>query len=250
MEQDSFVWVFIGDPGRADAVPVPRAPWLEQPGWTTVSGMEPLAARASLLVDNLMDLTHETYVHASTIGQREIDESIARHSESEVLYDQPYEDSKRVRVAGPFTVESLSPHRTLDPEQQPQPAAEREAQADPAQPGWEAMVIEHLRSAGIQNTKRGERLKFLRLERHANPWLHAVGEWEQAASRARTALSGGAAMLALGWASMAAAQDATPQAGAEAGPVTVDTSQGDIVVTDERAGAAAPQPPRCPRRFG
>jgi adenine-specific DNA-methyltransferase len=45
--------------------------------------------------------------------QKEIDASIAAKAESEYLYDKPYVDSSRIRVAGPFTVESLSPHRTL-----------------------------------------------------------------------------------------------------------------------------------------
>jgi adenine-specific DNA-methyltransferase len=45
--------------------------------------------------------------------QREIDASIARRADTELLYDQPYEDNKRIRVSGPFTVESLSPHRVL-----------------------------------------------------------------------------------------------------------------------------------------
>jgi phenylpropionate dioxygenase-like ring-hydroxylating dioxygenase large terminal subunit len=75
VEQDSFVWVFIGDPDRADATRIPRAPWLAQEGWTTVSGMEPLAARASLLVDNLMDLSHETYLHGGYIGTPEVAET-------------------------------------------------------------------------------------------------------------------------------------------------------------------------------
>ena len=47
----------------------------------------------------------------------EIDAAIARHAETETLYDQPYEDNKRVRVCGPFTVESLSPHRTISVEE-------------------------------------------------------------------------------------------------------------------------------------
>ncbi len=72
VEQDSFVWVWIGDPGRAAATPVPRAPWLADPAYTTVSGMEPLAARAGLLVDNLMDLSHETYLHGGYIGTPEV----------------------------------------------------------------------------------------------------------------------------------------------------------------------------------
>lgn len=72
VEQDSFVWVFIGDPDRADATPVPRAPWLDSRDWTTVSGMEPLAARFGLLVDNLLDLSHETYLHGGYIGTPEV----------------------------------------------------------------------------------------------------------------------------------------------------------------------------------
>jgi phenylpropionate dioxygenase-like ring-hydroxylating dioxygenase large terminal subunit len=75
VEQDSFVWVFIGDPDRAESTRIPRAPWLDMAGWTTVSGMEPLAARASLLVDNLMDLSHETYLHGGYIGTPEVAET-------------------------------------------------------------------------------------------------------------------------------------------------------------------------------
>jgi phenylpropionate dioxygenase-like ring-hydroxylating dioxygenase large terminal subunit len=72
IEQDSFVWVFIGDPDLAAGTRIPRAPWLADPAWTTVSGMEPIAGRWSLLVDNLMDLSHETYLHAGYIGTPEV----------------------------------------------------------------------------------------------------------------------------------------------------------------------------------
>ena len=72
VEQDSFVWVWIGEPEAAEAAPVPRAPWLAGAGWTTVSGMEPLAARYGLLVDNLLDLSHETYLHGGYIGTPEV----------------------------------------------------------------------------------------------------------------------------------------------------------------------------------
>jgi phenylpropionate dioxygenase-like ring-hydroxylating dioxygenase large terminal subunit len=75
VEQDSLVWVFIGDPDKAQDTRIPRAPWLDQEGWTVVSGMEPLAARASLLVDNLMDLSHETYLHGGYIGTPEVAET-------------------------------------------------------------------------------------------------------------------------------------------------------------------------------
>ena len=72
VEQDSFVWVFIGDPANADAAQIPRAPWLVDPGYTTVCGMEPLNARYGLLVDNLLDLSHETYLHGGYIGTPEV----------------------------------------------------------------------------------------------------------------------------------------------------------------------------------
>ncbi|NUO97459.1 MAG: aromatic ring-hydroxylating dioxygenase subunit alpha [Nonomuraea sp.] len=72
VEQDSFVWVWIGDPAGADATRIPRAPWLVSPGYTTVSGMEPLKARFGLLVDNLLDLSHETYLHGGYIGTPEV----------------------------------------------------------------------------------------------------------------------------------------------------------------------------------
>jgi vanillate O-demethylase monooxygenase subunit len=72
VEQDSFVWVFIGDRAKADASRIPRAPWLVSPDYTTVAGMEPLRARYSLLVDNLLDLSHETYLHGGHIGTPEV----------------------------------------------------------------------------------------------------------------------------------------------------------------------------------
>lgn len=72
VEQDSFVWVWIGDRDKADTTPVPRAPWLADARYTTVSGMEPLAAHYGLLVDNLLDLSHETYLHGGYIGTPEV----------------------------------------------------------------------------------------------------------------------------------------------------------------------------------
>jgi vanillate O-demethylase monooxygenase subunit len=75
VEQDSFVWVWIGERERADASLIPRAPWLNDSAYATVSGMEPLAARYELLVDNLMDLSHETYLHGGYIGSPEVAET-------------------------------------------------------------------------------------------------------------------------------------------------------------------------------
>jgi vanillate O-demethylase monooxygenase subunit len=72
VERDSLLWVWIGDESAADPAAIPRAPWLAGAGWATVSGMEHVPARYSLVVDNLLDLSHETYLHAGTIGTPEV----------------------------------------------------------------------------------------------------------------------------------------------------------------------------------
>src|SRR5436853_5367082 len=96
--------------------------------------------------------------------REQIDAAIRKHADTEILYDQLYEDKNVVRVSGPFTVESLSPHRVLP--------AENGAPADRANPGPEAgrsssdyvtTILDNLRKAGVQNTKRDERLVFDRL---------------------------------------------------------------------------------------
>jgi vanillate O-demethylase monooxygenase subunit len=72
VELDSLVWIWIGDPALADPTRIPRASYLASPDYTTVRGLEPLAARFSLLVDNLLDLSHETYLHGGYIGTPEV----------------------------------------------------------------------------------------------------------------------------------------------------------------------------------
>lgn len=109
--------------------------------------------------------------------QREIDESIARRADTEILYDQPYEDNKRLRVTGPFTVESLSPHRVLSTDEE-RPASEAEGQQQ-ASDQFEIRIIENLKKAGVQNTIKNERLKFDFLEPYAGTWLHATGEYTE-----------------------------------------------------------------------
>jgi adenine-specific DNA-methyltransferase len=108
--------------------------------------------------------------------REEIDAAIARHAETELLYDQPYEDPKRVRVSGPFTVESLSPHRVLAEETE-RPETERRAEQSAGGGQFESMVLENLRKAGVQNTKKNERLVFERLEPFAGTWVQAAGEF-------------------------------------------------------------------------
>src|SRR5207237_799442 len=71
--------------------------------------------------------------------REQIDAAIARHADTETLFDQPYEDSKRIRVTGPFTVESLSPHHVLSTDED-RPAFEEDAHRQAGEIQFEAMI--------------------------------------------------------------------------------------------------------------
>lgn len=111
----------------------------------------------------------------------EIDAVVRRHAESEPLYDHPYEDRTRVRVSGPFTVESLSPHRSLAfaGSAVDGTGATNVRQVSSASHGdatFEQTVLANLRTAGIQNGRKGERLKFDSVEPYAAAYIQALGE--------------------------------------------------------------------------
>ena len=75
LERYGFIWVWPGDPERADPAELHPLPWAESDQWAYGGGLFHIACDYRLMIDNLMDLTHETYVHASSIGQKEIDEA-------------------------------------------------------------------------------------------------------------------------------------------------------------------------------
>jgi adenine-specific DNA-methyltransferase len=115
--------------------------------------------------------------------RKEIDAAIKRHADYEVLYDKPYEDKSKVRVTGPFTVESLSPHRALafDPRDSPgsrESIAEQSASTDGTSATFEASILDNLRKAGIQNGRRNERITFATLDTYPGTYLQAIGEAE------------------------------------------------------------------------
>ena len=98
--------------------------------------------------------------------QKEIDASIATKADFEYLYDKPYEDRKRVRVAGPFTVESLSPHRMLGVDEEDNLIdTVAETQATYGQ-DFTSLILENLRAAGVQQAHKSDRIEFTSLK----PW--------------------------------------------------------------------------------
>lgn len=100
--------------------------------------------------------------------QKEIDASIAAKAEFEYLYDKPYEAKKTVRVAGPFTVESLSPHRVLnvgvDDELIDGVAESKVSHGEE----WDftRMILENLKTAGVQQAHKEDKIVFTSL----TPW--------------------------------------------------------------------------------
>jgi adenine-specific DNA-methyltransferase len=115
---------------------------------------------------------HAEWWQARIARQREIDASIAAKAEPEYLYDKPYSDNRKVRVAGPFTVESLSPHRVLgvdendeliDPNRQG--VADGSGDYDQRQ-SFPQMILENLKTAGVQQAHKADKIVFTSL----TPW--------------------------------------------------------------------------------
>jgi adenine-specific DNA-methyltransferase len=120
--------------------------------------------------------------------REEIDKAIARHAESATLYDQPYEDKNIVRVTGPFTVESLSPHRAL-PTAEPLAGRASDGTDDPSlarranDPGnFLAMILDNLRKAGVKGTDTKQRITFTRLDTFPGEYIQAEGETDTGAA--------------------------------------------------------------------
>ncbi|MBL8384717.1 MAG: aromatic ring-hydroxylating dioxygenase subunit alpha [Burkholderiales bacterium] len=78
IERHGFIWVWPGDAALADAAAIPHLDWADNPEWAYGGGYYHVACDYRLMIDNLMDLTHETWVHAGSIGQREIEEAPPR----------------------------------------------------------------------------------------------------------------------------------------------------------------------------
>nr|WP_308800992.1 site-specific DNA-methyltransferase [Actinomadura sp. K4S16] len=108
------------------------------------------------------------------MSRAEIDAAIKRHAEYELLFDQPYEDKRKIRVAGPFTVESLAPHKTIAPTVQAVTETERAAAEEDAS-SFEGSILESLAKAGVQNGRKKERLEFESLAPYAGELIHAQG---------------------------------------------------------------------------
>jgi len=122
---------------------------------------------------------HSQWWQLRIARQREIDSSIATKADNEYLYDKPYDDNKKVRVAGPFTVESLSPHRTLGVDENDElidQVAEGKAGYAPGQ-SFEQMIIENLKTAGVQQAHKEDKINFFSLMPWPGHYICAEGRY-------------------------------------------------------------------------
>jgi adenine-specific DNA-methyltransferase len=139
--------------------------------------------------------THAAWSEQRIARQKKIDESIAKKADVELLYDRPYEDKSRVRVAGPFTVESLSPHRVA-------PSSEGYFVKDAARgerqyklpKGTEqlndftTMILDHLKTSGVQQAKKADRISFTSISGWPGTWVAAEGRFMEGETEKRAAV--------------------------------------------------------------
>jgi adenine-specific DNA-methyltransferase len=133
---------------------------------------------------------HADWWQARIARQQEIEKSIASKAEFEFLYDKPYENKKCVRVAGPFTVESLSPHRILGVDENDDlidTAKEDEAEYG-AKQSFPQMILENLKTAGVQQAHKENKITFITLTPWPGDLVCAEGRYLEGEAEKRAAI--------------------------------------------------------------
>ena len=134
----------------------------------------------------------ENFWNARIARQNEIDASIAAKVDFEYLYDKPYEDKSKVRVAGPFTVESLSPHRVMDVD-------ENDELIDPQQAGaglvadddsFVESILENLKTAGVQQAHKEDKVVFSSIKGWPGTYICAEGMYSDGKGDSETRRAG------------------------------------------------------------
>ena len=138
----------------------------------------------------------DAFWQARIARQKEIDASIAAKADFEYLYDKPYEDKGKVRVAGPFTVESLSPHRVLamrDDDElidvlEASEGKRKAAERDPKVKDFAEMVLENLGVAGVQQQDKKDRIRFTSLTGWPGQYICAEARYNEGEAERRAGI--------------------------------------------------------------
>jgi adenine-specific DNA-methyltransferase len=125
---------------------------------------------------------HAAWQELRIARQASIDASIAANADSEFLYDKPYEDKKKVRVAGPFTVESLSPHRVLAVDENEE-LIETPGQSDSGTrdvQDFVQIILDNLKNSGVQQAHKEDKIAFSSLAPWPGEYICAEGRYTEA----------------------------------------------------------------------
>jgi adenine-specific DNA-methyltransferase len=133
---------------------------------------------------------HADWWQARIARQQEIDKSIAAKAEFEYLYDKPFDNKKIVRVAGPFTVESLSPHRVLgvDEDDELIDTLKEDSAEYGAKQSFPQMILENLKTAGVQQAHKEDRITFTALTPWPGELVCAEGRYLEGEAEKRAAI--------------------------------------------------------------
>jgi adenine-specific DNA-methyltransferase len=133
---------------------------------------------------------HEEWWRNRIARQTEIDKSIAAKAEFEYLYDKPYEDKKKVRVAGPFTVESLSPHRMLGVDENDEliDIVSEAKLGYSRKKDFAQIILENLKIAGVQQAHKDDKINFTALVPWPGELVCAEGKYLEGATERRAAI--------------------------------------------------------------
>lgn len=132
---------------------------------------------------------HADWWAARIARQKEIDASIAAKADFEFLYDKPYADNKKVRVAGPFTVESLSPHRMLTVDENDDIVDPLERAARDGAQDFATMILEELKTSGVQQAHKEDKIVFTALKGWPGlRYINAEGRYMEGETERRAAI--------------------------------------------------------------
>ena len=165
---------------------------------------------------------HSQWWEKRIARQKEIDASIAARAGYEHLYDKPYEDRSKVRVAGPFTVENLSPHRLLisDEADGPEPTHPETVSTNghhyegtAPERDFASVIIENLRTSGVQQANKDDKIEFNSIEGWPGEYICAEGEYIEGESEKRAGIFVGPEFGTVGQPDLTAAAREAGQAG-------------------------------------
>jgi adenine-specific DNA-methyltransferase len=129
---------------------------------------------------------HAEWWQQRIVRQKEIDASIAAKADFEYLYDKPYDDKRKVRVAGPFTVESLSPHRVLAVDENDELIDGASKSKNGDEQGFVQMILENLKTAGVQQAHKEDKITFSSITPWPGKWVCAEGRYLEGGTASAT----------------------------------------------------------------